>query len=290
MILIDMNQVMISNLMVQVKNTKDINENIVRSITLYSLRSYKNKFSEYGEMILCYDSKNYWRKKYFPHYKSTRKRDREKSDLNWTSIFELLNKIRDEISENLPYRILNVDGSEADDSIAVMCHEQALINIRLQRDMQPTKKTIILSGDKDFIQLQKYSFVTQFNPVTKKYVTGMDPKKFTIEHIIKGDRSDSIPNIFSDDDTFVAKKRQRPISKKFLDNLLSKDIETSLTKEQLNNYVRNRTLIDLDYIPEEVKSSILDAYYNAKMSSRSKILNYLIQNNLQEHIMHLQEF
>ncbi len=285
-----MNQVMISSLMVQVKNTKDLNEDIVRHIVLNCLRSYKQKFSSYGEMILCYDSKNYWRKSFFPHYKCTRKKDREKSELNWTSIFEILNKIRDEIRENLPYKILNVDGSEADDVIAVMCKQNALKNMRLQRDMQPPQKVLILSGDKDFVQLQKYPFVEQYNPVAKKYVAGVDPKRFTMEHIIKGDRSDSIPNIFSDDDTFASKKRQRPISKKFLDSLVSKDLESSLTKEQLNNYKRNQTLIDLDYIPQEIQDSILDEYHNTDVAPRSKLLDYFIKNNLKEHIMHLQEF
>lgn len=290
MILVDMNQVMISSLMVQVKNKEDLDENIVRHIVLNCLRSYKQKFGSYGEMILCYDSKSYWRKSFFPYYKCTRKKDREKSELNWTSIFETLNKIRDEIKQNMPYRVLNVEGSEADDVIAVMCEETAIKNIRLQRDMQPPQKVLILSGDKDFVQLQKYPFVTQYNPVAKKYVVGDNPIRFTQEHIIKGDRSDAIPNIFSDDDTFSLKKRQRPISKKFLDTLLSKDIESSLTQEQLNNYERNKTLIDLGCIPKEIKESILDVYHTSEVPGREKILDYFIKNNLKEHIMHLQEF
>lgn len=285
-----MNQVMISSLMVQVKNKEELNENIVRHIVLNCLRSYKQKFGSYGELVLCYDSKSYWRKTYFPHYKCTRKKDREKSELNWTSIFETLNKIRDEIKDNMPYKVLNVDGAEADDAIAVMCQETAIKNIRLQRDMQPPQKVLILSGDKDFVQLQKYPFVTQYNPVAKKFVVGEDPKRFTQEHIIKGDRSDAIPNIFSPDDTFHMKKRQRPISKKFLDTLLSKDIESSLTEEQLNNYERNKTLIDLECIPEEVKNSIISHYDDNKVPTRDKILNYFIKNNLTEHIMHIQEF
>lgn len=290
MILVDMNQVMISSLMVQVKNKEELDENIVRHIVLNCLRSYKQKFGSYGELILCYDSKSYWRKAFFPHYKCTRKKDREKSELNWTSIFETLNKIRDEIKENMPYKILNVEGAEADDVIAVMCQETALKNIRLQRDMQPPQKVLILSGDKDFVQLQKFPFVTQYNPVAKKFVVGEHPIRFTLEHIIKGDRSDAIPNIFSPDDTFFMKKRQRPISKKFLDNLLEKGLENSLTEEQLNNYERNKTLIDLQCIPQEIQDSILDHYHNITLPTRDKILNYFIKNNLKEHIMHIQEF
>ena len=73
---------------------------------------------------------------------------------------------------------------------------------------------MVLSGDKDFIQLQKYPFVSQYNPIQKKFMSGIDPKQYILEHVIKGDRSDGIPNFLSDDDTFVKNKRQRPLSKK----------------------------------------------------------------------------
>ena len=187
MILVDMNQVCISNLMVSLAHTTDISEGLVRHMVLNSLRSYRNKFyKDYGELVLCYDSKHYWRRKEFPHYKGTRKKDREKSNFDWHEIFEVLNKIRDEIREHLPYKVVEVDGAEADDIIATLVKDQGLANIRLQNNMQPPSKVLILSGDKDFQQLQKYRFVDQYNPIQKKFVQCEDPKQYIAEHILKG--------------------------------------------------------------------------------------------------------
>ena len=121
MILVDMNQCMISNLMMQIKVGEKLDENLVRHMVLNSLKSYNRKFREdYGDMILCYDSKHYWRKDYFPYYKQNRKKDREKSNHDWNAIFEILNKIRDEIRNNLPYIVMEVDGAEADDILSLI--------------------------------------------------------------------------------------------------------------------------------------------------------------------------
>lgn len=212
MILIDMNQVMISNLMVQIQLSNELDAGLVRHMVLNSLRMYNQKFGEeYGELVLCYDSSVIGGES-FPYYKGTRKKDREKSSFNWSSIFEILNQIRDEIREYMPYKVMEVDGAEADDIISVLTKQQAFTNIRLQRDMQPATKVLILSGDKDFIQLQKYPWLKQYNPVMKKFVSGMDPKKYILEHVLKGDKSDGIPNYLSPDDTFVEGKRQRLLS------------------------------------------------------------------------------
>jgi 5'-3' exonuclease len=177
MILIDMNQVMISNLMMQISvRDGELEEGLVRHMVLTSLRMYRRKFGEkYGELVLCYDSKNYWRKKVFPFYKASRKKDREKSNHNWHRIFDVLNKLRDEFQKNLPYKVMCIDGTEADDIIAVLTKDQGTRNIRLQKDMQPPVPVLILSGDKDFVQLQKYPYVKQYNPVKKAFVECVDP-------------------------------------------------------------------------------------------------------------------
>ena len=104
MILVDMNQVTISNLMVQIGSRKnDVDADLVRHMVLNSIRAYRSRFSkDYGELVLCYDSKKYWRRDFFPNYKSNRKKDRENSGLDWTLIFDTLNNIRDEIREIFP--------------------------------------------------------------------------------------------------------------------------------------------------------------------------------------------
>jgi 5'-3' exonuclease len=292
MILIDMNQVMISNLMVQMKISEGIDKGLVRHMVLNSLRMYFQKFrSDYGdELILCYDSKRYWRRQFFPCYKGTRKKDREKSNFNWSQIFEVLNEIRDEIRDNMPYKVMEVDGSEADDIISVLTSQVAAKNIRLQKDMQPVEKVLILSGDKDFIQLQKYPWLKQYNPVMKKFVSGVDPKQYILQHVLKGDKSDGIPNFLSPDETFVNGERQRPLTKKTLDRILNLSPEQFCTQETLVYYNRNLNLIDFTYIPKEVEESIKETYELLPTTSRSKMYNYFMSNQLTNLLDKIEEF
>ena len=291
MILVDMNQVCISNLMVSLSTSQTISEGLVRHMVLNSLRYYRSKFSkEYGELVLCYDSKHYWRRKEFPYYKGTRKKDREKSSLDWNEIFDVLNRIRDEIKENLPYKVIEVDGAEADDVIASLVKDQAYRNIRLQNNMQPPQKVLIMSGDKDFQQLQRYKFVSQYNPIQKKFVMCEDPKKYLLEHIIKGDRGDGIPNYLSDDDTFVAGKRQRPLSKVKLERWLDMSPEQFCDDVTAQNYERNRKLSDFECIPDEVNSDIINTFETTEPPGRGQTYVYFGRHELTEMQDHITDF
>jgi len=276
MILVDMNQVTISNLMMQIgsKRQNDVDENLVRHMVLNSIRMYRSRFiEEYGELVLCYDSKKYWRREYFPNYKSNRKKDRENSGLDWNLIFETLNNIRDEIKDNFPYKVLEVEGAEADDCIAAVVEY-------VSTTPSAFENVLILSGDKDFIQLQKHNFVKQYSPVLKKFVNGQDPHLYIREHILKGDRSDGVPNFLSSDNTFVDELRQKPLTKKKLATWIDLEPADFCTEEMMRNYQRNRTLIDLDYIPSDLKGKILEEYEKPPKGERSKLLNYFIQKRL----------
>jgi len=276
-----MNQIMISNLMMQLKGDA-LNENLVRHMVLTALRAFERQYSPmYGEVVLAYDSKHYWRKEAFPYYKQNRKKDREASNLDWGAIFEVLNKIRDEIKNFFPYKVVEVYGAEADDVISTLTTFQAYKNIKLEKQGKEAEKVLILSGDKDFIQLQKYPFVKQYNPILKKEIKHENPREYILEHIIKGDKSDGIPNFLSDDDTFVANKRQKPISKKNLEKWVTlSPSDFCLSKEALENYERNKNLIDLDCIPEHLAVEIV-SYYKALNNSEKKVpLEYFQQHQL----------
>ena len=279
MILIDMNQIAVANLMMNLKmnNSKTLDESMVRHMILNSIRMYrKEHHSEYGEVVLTWDSKHSWRRDYYPEYKASRRKGREESNLNWDDIFETLNKIRNEIKENFPYKYLEVFGAEADDIIGFLCEEN--------RD----EKIMIISGDKDFIQLQKYSNVTQWSPITKKQVNGFDPTIYLKEHILKGDTSDGVPNVLSPDNTFSDGLRQRPLSRKKIQSWLNsiKDCDDEVKR----NYQRNLTLIDLTKTPEELKNQIRLEYNNAPHGDRSKLLNYFMKNKLKELTENIGEF
>jgi 5'-3' exonuclease len=270
--------------MMQIKTNDGLDINLVRHMVLRSLKHYKKTFSEeFGEPVLCYDSKFYWRRELFPFYKQNRKKDREKSELNWNAIFECLNKIRDEIRDNFPYIVMEIYGAEADDIISVLTQHVA-------NNLQ--EKTLILSGDKDFLQLSKYSFVSQYNPVQKKYLTLDNPQEFLIEHILKGDRSDGIPNFLSDDDTFVSGKRQKPISKKNLVKWVDqKPNQFCLNNQQLKNYNRNKILIDLSCIPEELQVKIIEEFEVLNRNVRQGVpINYFLKNNLTTLLSEIEDF
>jgi len=271
MIIIDMNQITLASVMMNFHMTKseELEEDMIRHMILNSIRMYRTMFKEeYGEVVLTYDSRHYWRREIFPQYKQNRKKGRENDTKDWDKIFGLLNAIKSEFREILPYKYVEVYGAEADDVIGTLCKEYQ------------DQKVMIISGDKDFIQLQKYKNVKQYSPILKKYVNGHNPDTYIKEHILKGDSSDGVPNVLSPDHTFVEGLRQRPLSKKKIEAWLNS--ETGMSEEVKRNYQRNHKLINLDNTPDDLQKSILDTFNEAPSGDRSKILTYFIENKLKE--------
>jgi len=281
MIIVDFNQVMISNLMMQIGNHTNIpiEEGLFRHMVINSLRSYKQKFGEeYGEMIIACDDKNYWRKQIFPYYKANRKKNREESELNWTNIFDIFNKIKQEIKDNLPYPVIQVDTAEADDIIA-----------SLVKHTNDVHKIIILSGDKDFVQLQTQSNVKQYDPVRKKWITHDNPERFLVEHILKGDVGDGIPNVLSDDDTFVADKRQKPLTQKKI-NKIYNDGAVLLDSTTDRNFMRNKHMVDLSMVPDSIRTEVINKYLSEQGKDKSKLFNYFINYKLKNMMENIGDF
>jgi hypothetical protein len=288
MILVDLNQVMISNLLMQIRNANELDENLIRHMVLNSIRMYNVKFKEeYGELVICADDKKYWRRDLFPYYKASRKKAREESPLDWNLIFESLNRIRDELKEYFPYKVLQIDKTEADDIIATLCHKYG---VQLKNDA--TEKILILSSDKDFLQLQKFANVEQYSPMQKKFLKESNPERFLREHILKGDTGDGIPNFLSSDDVFVTEgTRQKPVTEKKLNTWVTQNPEDFCDERMLRNYKRNESLIDLSKVPKEYVNKILDAYQEPKkVEGKDKLLNYFIKNRMKMLIENLQEF
>jgi len=289
MIIVDLNQIMISNLMVQIngRNAVELSEDLVRHMVLNSLRGINKKFrKDYGELVIASDGKHSWRKQIFPNYKANRKKNREQSGHDWETIFDVINRIKSELKEFMPYKLIELETAEADDVIAVLIR-------KIEKIVGPNhaKKILIVSGDKDFIQLHN-EWVKQYNPILNKYV-GKDetPSIYIKEHILKGDRSDGVPNILSDDNVFVEGRRQRPLSKKRINELICAGfLYTSLNDEEQKNYDRNQKLIDLTFIPQELEEKIKSEFDNIKVATRDKILNYFISRKLKTLIEVIDEF
>lgn len=271
MLIIDLNQVMISNYMAQVGAHTNIavDENLFRHMVLNSIRNINKKFShEFGEVVIACDSPKSWRKDIFPYYKANRKKARDKSDVDWHALFDSLNKVRDELKEYFPYRVLQVEGAEADDIIGSLV------------DKHHGSPILIVSGDKDFVQLQAYMNVRQFDPVRKKFISHNNPSLFVKEHILRGDMGDGIPNFLSADDTFVTAARQKPVRSAKIDEWVRMAPEEFCDDTMLRNYKRNEVLVDLSYTPESIRQAIYEQYDEQAGKNRSKLFNYFIEHKL----------
>ncbi len=270
MILIDFNQIALSNILkfMSMKGSQ-LELNGIRFMILNSIRAYNVKFKkDYGDIIICADHRS-WRKEFFPYYKAQRTEWKENSDLDWNLIFESLNQIRDEIDQFLPYKVIHIEGAEADDIIGTISHykgsEELIIGDRI----------LIISGDKDYIQLQKYANVQCFNPISKSFINHNNPEDYLFEHIVKGDKGDGVPNILSDDNSIILRIRQKAITTKRLN-----EMKNNLVLSTTRNFIRNKTLIDLSQTPTNIKNKIIEKFDEINSKNRSKLLDYFMKNSL----------
>ena len=287
MILVDLNQVLLSGLMAQIASQKGVKleEGLIRHMILNIIRTHLKTFrKEYGEVVLCSDNRKYWRKEFFPFYKAGRKKTREKSDLDWHMIFDMLSKFKQELRDNFPYKVVDVEGAEADDIIGTLVPRHIM-----------HENILIISSDGDFLQLQMYNgrsefTVKQYNPAQKKFIISENPIAELKEKIIRGDKGDGIPNVLSASDCFVRDIRQTTINKSKFDKLMEKDYGLWEDETARIGYSRNQTLIDLRNIPGDIKEKIINTYEETKPASKGKILDYLIANKLKSLIDVIEEF
>ncbi len=274
--LVDFSQIFIGSYMTASKFTS-VDMDVIRPAVLNVLRLYRTKFvSEFGELILCCDSRKSWRKDLFPNYKASRKKTRSAAPVDWENLYECLNQLKEELMEWFPYQVLEVEKAEADDIIAVLV---GLAN----------ERTLILSSDKDFVQLHAFN-VRQYSPIQKKFVEG-DAKWSLHEKLIKGDVGDGVPNIMSDDNVFIDEgRRQKPITKKKIDAWFELDPDMYCDAEMLRNYNRNKQLIDLNEVPKSIRINIREQFETTAVGDRKRLLTYFINHRLKNLTENLSEF
>ncbi len=287
MILVDLNQVLLAGLMAQIANQKpkvNLEEDLIRHMVLNIIRTHlKNFRKEYGEVVLCCDNRKYWRKEFFPFYKAHRKKAREKSDLDWHLIFDMLAKFKNELRENFPYKVIDVEGAEADDIIGTLAPRHVM-----------HEDVLIISSDGDFLQLQMYNGksqynIKQYNPAQKKFVISHDPVKELKMKIINGDTGDGIPNILSSSDTFVTGQRQKRMTEQKMEKYLNEEFANYDTIAN-TGFARNQVLIDLRSIPNDIKDKIINMYDEIKPAPKNKLLDYFIANKLKNLMDVIEEF
>lgn len=275
-ILIDLNQFMLAAIFKSLSegfSTSDMmDENVVRHILLNQIRSNRVKFKkQYGEIVICCDSKNTWRKEFFPYYKIRRNRNKQKSDLDWSKLYDIMGKLKKELKEHFPYKVIEVESCEADDIIGTIAHTYG------DEILVENERILILSRDKDYKQLLKYTNVEQFDQIDKKFLRVDDPREFLQEMIITGDSGDDIPNILSEDTVFALGVRQKPITKKRMESFKNGE---NITEEVRQNIKRNIKLIDLSKVPSQFKKEILEQYEKPCENKRGMLMDYFFKNGL----------
>lgn len=284
-ILVDYNQVILASLFASIGNHTDVaaDENIIRHMFLNSIRANRKKFTEeYGEIVICADGKNTWRREAYPYYKANRKKSRDESGMDWAALFEIMNTIRDELREYFPYKVIHIDHCEADDIIGTVIHEYGSeLNIGAE-------KFLILSGDKDYIQLQNYANVDQYDPIRKRWIRNDNPYQYLKEHILKGDTGDGVPNILSADNCLAVGERQKAMTKKRM--ALYSDGTDHMDEETLRRYYRNKMMIDLSEIPQKYQDMIMSEYNQNKDIGRKELFNFFVKKKLKHLITDIQDF
>jgi 5'-3' exonuclease len=284
-ILVDYNQVILASLFASIGNhhNVDIDENLIRHMFLNSLRFNRKKFKEdYGEIVICADGKNTWRREVFPYYKANRRKSRDESELDWNALFTIINNIRTELKEFFPYKVIHLDQCEADDIIGTVIHKYGTeLNIG-------SEKFLVLSGDKDYIQLQTYANVDQYDPVRKRWIKNQDPEKYLTEHVLRGDSGDGVPNILSSDNCLAIGERQKQMTAKRLELYFGGT--DNMDEETKRRFYRNKTMIDLSQIPEVHKEKILEEYSKDKDIGREHLFNFFIKKKLKHLVTDIQDF
>ena len=269
MILVDLSQLLVASTFVSMKKGEtEVDMGKLRHLILNSLSKYRKQYAnEFDELVICCDGSLSWRKDVFPYYKIGRQTGREESPLNWDQIFGCFEQLKKELKETFPYKVLQINRAEADDIIGTLVMARRVEN----------RKTMIISSDKDFIQLQRYHDVFQYSPIAKKLLNGVDPEEYLREHILRGDKSDGIPNVLSDDDCIVSGIRQVPMTKKLIESWK----HIPMPEEHRERLQRNTMLVDLRYTPYDLQKEILEQFDAKELGSRDKIPAYLAEHGLE---------
>lgn len=284
MVIVDFNGLAIGSIMGQLQRGEELSENLVKHIILNNLRVYRNKYKEadHGKMVIACDSYS-WRKEVFPEYKAQRKANRSKDKHDWQQIFDLIESTLQDLRENFPYAVIKIDSAEADDIIGALTVEMSDFG---------GEDVVIISADKDFIQLQQYGHVIQWSPMFNKMVKEDNPRRYLFEHLLKGDSGDGVPNANSHDDVFTTGSRQTPMTQKQIDKYWDNhdDLEMIMKPNVFRNFMRNVQMIDLTNTPDGIREAAINTYENYKYPPRTNILTYLIEHRMKMLIDSAAEF
>lgn len=224
------------------------------------------------EVVLAIDDSKSWRKLYWSRYKESRKTQRDKSEVDWNFYHSKLQELINDIQENLPFKVLQVNNCEGDDIIAVLCKEVP-------------NNYVIISVDEDFLQLYGDN-VAIYNPHHKKqcYVTCEDTRQFIIKKCLTGQAKDGIFNIKTPLD-WPVDKRKPGFGEVAATKVMNEGYEKWLKDNGLEERFKvNQTLMDFDMIPKAISTSILNTYNSYKLPDPDKIYPFFAKNKFNTYL------
>lgn len=282
MLLVDFSPLVIASYMAIAfgsDNRSEVDLELVRHVSLDGIRLINSKFRRrYGQPVFAIDSKGgSWRRDVFPYYKANRSKTRKESDIDWAELLRCINTVALELKESFPYKVIEVPKSEADDIIGVLT----------KKAVASGEEVMIISGDKDFIQLQAGNqLVQQWDKRTESYIGADDPKRYLFEHVLKGDSGDGVPNILSPGDCFVTKTRQKPMTQKRLDEFW----EDKQKLKEIPRFMENLKLIDLSFTPKDIQQNIISMYDDYVVNDRNQLPNYFIAKRMKKLYQSISDF
>ena len=286
LMIIDFSQVVISSFCATFNVNEITSAEDVRKLTLNIIKNLTKKWkNKYPTVVIAVDSRNYWRRDIAPYYKGNRKEGREKSKIDFETIYKGMDLTLSGFEEAFPYIIMNILRCEADDVAGVL----------VKNFYNKYENIMLISSDSDWTQLQKYKNVKQWSSIQGGYV---HPKHggaagTLMYKIIKGDKKDGIANILSLPDSVITKTRQKAISEAKLTKWIQKKTpEEFCDPNMLERFKHNKQLLDLFNIPEKYETAIMQAFLGKKdnSKSRSKIYSYLVKNRLMSLTKDIQDF
>lgn len=242
MIVIDYNPLVIASYFRIDEGWRNINS--VSREFFRRVEDIESKFETiYGKAIIVGDCGSSWRKQIYPAYKANRAKD---GDETWKEIGTILRELSSIVKSKFPF--FEFESLEADDIIGWFARSAK-------------KPMLIISSDRDFLQLQANEHVKQYSTIQGKWVITNNPKEALLEKILRGDTSDNIPSITKElyklePDNTQKKTRAKPITKKFIEEF-KKGV---LYEKYKDRYEENRRLIDLSLTPETLLNEFIQKY------------------------------
>ena len=266
-----------------------------------------------SEIVLAIDHKPYWRQRIWSGYKHGRKAN-DKSGIDWKALGETIREISEVLDKYSSIKILDIPGVEGDDVLFVLSEELSKQNEVIVKSIDHDIFYCLINENVKYWQVKHHVKNKECGYVD---FNESELEKMKFEHVFFGDPGDNIlsvvsfsnfsekfreiypeitelqawPKRFEIDQKFIEKygvsayKHPRFGAKSYYKK---KEKEGFTDEEFLDrnpiyrlNYEVNKKISLPEYIPDDIRQKIKDAYYNKSNKKNLGELNkYLLENKL----------